>query len=246
MSSPILEVISLDATDARNAQAGGADRIELVSDMLRGGLTPSVETFVSVRAATDLPIRVMIRQQDGYAAGAVGVLRHAAKELRANGADEFVLGFLDDRGAVDVKSVAALLEVIDGCSWTFHRALDHATDRAAAWQAIEDLPGLDFVLTSGGPLGVGEGIDTLIAEAGLRSEPRILAGGVLREQHLSALLEGGVDAFHTGSAVRVDGRWDAPVDVIAVSRWTLAVSRGQDRASEHGPSAFRNDAGPAV
>lgn len=219
MSSPILEVISLDAADARNAQAGGADRIELVSDMLRGGLTPSVETFASVRAATDLPIRVMIRQQDGYAAGDLGVLRQAAKELRANGADEFVLGFLDDRGAVDVKSVEALLDVIGGCSWTFHRALDHATDRSAAWQAIDGLPGLDFVLTSGGPSGVAEGMHTLIADAGSRLYPRILAGGVLREHHVPALLEGGVDAFHTGSAVRIDGRWDAPIDVAAVSRW---------------------------
>ncbi|WP_327010218.1 hypothetical protein OHA72_25005 [Dactylosporangium sp. NBC_01737] len=33
MITPLLEVIALDAVDARHARDGGADRVELVSDM---------------------------------------------------------------------------------------------------------------------------------------------------------------------------------------------------------------------
>ena len=217
----ILEVIALDAADARAARAGGADRVELVADMRRQGLTPAVATFAAVRAAVGIPVRVMLRAHDGYALSEPGAIVEAATGLRAAGADEFVLGFLDARGAVDLVAVKAVLGAIEGCRWTFHRALDHAADRAAARRALAGLPGLDCVLTAGGPATVDEGLPTLTAEAG--SGLRVLAGGGLRHHHLAPLLRAGVDAFHTGSAVRPGGRWDAPVDADLVRAWRAAL-----------------------
>jgi copper homeostasis protein len=217
----ILEVIAVDATDARAARDGGADRVELVADMSRQGLTPSIATFAAVRKAVDLPVRVMLRAEDGYALSDPGALVAAASALRAAGADEFVLGFLDARGAVDLVAVKTLLGAIEGCRWTFHRALDHTVDRAAARQALTGLPGLDGVLTAGGPATVEEGLATLTAEAA--AEPRVLAGGGLRRHHLAPLLAAGVDAFHTGSAVRPEGRWDVPVDAALVEAWRAAL-----------------------
>ena len=66
----ILEVIALDAADARAARDGGADRIELVADMRRQGLTPAVATFAAVRAAVGIPVRVMLRAADDQHRGA--------------------------------------------------------------------------------------------------------------------------------------------------------------------------------
>ncbi|PRY25649.1 copper homeostasis protein [Pseudosporangium ferrugineum] len=212
----ILEVIALTPADAVAAREGGADRVELVTDMRRQGLTPAIATYAAVREA-GLPVRVMLRGQDGYALGDAEGLVRAAAALREAGADEFVLGFLDAAGAVDLAAVEAVLTVIEGCRWTFHRAIDHAADRAAAWAALSGLPGLDCVLTAGGPDGVGAGLATLVAEAGHR--PRVLAGGGLRPGHVAPLLDAGVDAFHTGSAVRPGGRWDAPVDAALVRAW---------------------------
>ena len=217
----ILEVIALDAADARAARDGGADRVELVADMSRQGLTPALETFAQVRQVAGLSVRVMLRSHDGYALSDAAALRDTAAALRDAGAEEFVLGFLDATGAVDVAAVEAVLAVIDGCRWTFHRALDHAADRAAAWKTLRDLPGLDFVLTGGCPAGVGAGLETLCAEAG--RHPRVLAGGGLRPHHVAPLRAAGVDAFHTGSAVRPDGRWDAPVDAALVRAWRELV-----------------------
>lgn len=221
MPESILEVIALDAADARAARAGGADRVELVADMRRQGLTPDVATFEAVREAVDIPVRVMLRSQDGYGLSDVDALLAAAAGLRAAGADEFVVGFLDAHGAVDLVALKAVLGVIEGCRWTFHRAIDHAADRAAARRAIDALPGLDFVLTAGGPASVAEGLPTLTAEAGL--PPRVLAGGGLRKHHLAPLLAAGVDAFHTGSAVRPAGRWDAPLAAELVRSWRAAL-----------------------
>jgi copper homeostasis protein len=218
---PILEVIAVTAADARAARAGGADRVELVADMRRDGLTPARATFEAVRAAVDIPVRVMLRNSDGYALSDADALRADATALRAAGADEFVLGFLDGAGAVDLTAVKAVLDVLDGCRWTFHRALDHAADRAAARRALAGLPGLDGVLTAGSPAGITEGLPTLVAEAG--ATPRTLAGGGLRRHHLAPLRAAGVGAFHTGSAVRPDGRWDAPVAAELVREWRAAL-----------------------
>ncbi|MFG2039699.1 copper homeostasis protein CutC [Dactylosporangium sp. NPDC048998] len=204
----LLEIIALDALDARNAAEGGADRVELVSDMAVGGLSPDPRTVAAVRAATSLPVRVMLRTTPGFGADAPA-LRRAARDLRSAGAAEFVLGFLDAAGGVDRAALDAVLPALDGAPWTFHRAIDHAADRAAAWRALDGRPGLDTVLTAGSPDGIGAGLDVLTAEA---RGGRILAGGGLREDHLERLAAAGVTAFHSGSAVRPGGDWSAPVD----------------------------------
>src|SRR5690349_11720173 len=94
----VLEVIALGAEDAVAARAGGADRLELVTDMASDGLTPPVAAFTAIRAAVDIPLRVMLRPADGFAAGGVEALVRAARELRAAGAEEFVFGFLGEDG----------------------------------------------------------------------------------------------------------------------------------------------------
>lgn len=218
----VLEVIALDAEDAVAAQAGGADRLELVTDMAADGLTPSCATFAAIRAAVDIPLRVMLRVADGFAAGDVGVLVRKARELRAEGADEFVLGFLDEDGHPDLVAVERIVAELDGCSWTFHRAIDRAADRDALRKSLADLPGLDTYLTAGSPAGVDDGIPTLVVEAARKGEPgyepQILVGGGLRLEHLPELLGAGIDAVHIGGAARPDG-WAGPVDVAAVREW---------------------------
>ncbi|HET6356370.1 copper homeostasis protein CutC, partial [Streptomyces sp.] len=202
----VLEVIALDAEDAVAAQFGGADRLELVSDMAADGLTPSRETFASIRAAVDIPLRVMLRLADGFEAGDADALVRAARGLRAEGADEFVLGFLDEDGMPDLVTVERLLAELDGCRWTFHRAIDRAADRDALRKQLADLPGLDTYLTAGSASGVDDGLPTLLAEAARRGEPgyepQILVGGGLRLDHVPVLRGAGVDAFHIGGAAR--------------------------------------------
>ncbi|MET9687337.1 copper homeostasis protein CutC [Streptomyces sp. NPDC006514] len=223
----LLEVIALDVEDAVAAQAGGADRLELVTDMAADGLTPPRETFAAIRAAVDVPLRVMLRKTDGFAAGDVSALARAARELRAEGAQEFVLGFLDADGAPDLAAVEAVVAELDGCRWTFHRAIDRAADRDQLRKALADLPGLDTYLTAGSAAGVEAGLPVLLAEAARGGEPgygaRILVGGGLTLAHLPVLRAGGIDAFHIGGAARPSG-WGGPVSAAAVADWRTALS----------------------
>ncbi|MEV4873942.1 copper homeostasis protein CutC [Streptomyces syringium] len=226
MSRPILEVIALDVEDAVAAQAGGADRLELVSDMAADGLTPALETFAAVRAAVDIPLRVMLRATDGFSAGgaaALDALCADARALAAEGADEFVLGFLTDDGRADLPAVARLAEAVGPrARWTFHRAIDRAADRDAVRKQLADQPGLDTYLTAGSPSGVDDGLATLVTEAARGDEPgyepRILVGGGLQLKHVPVLLDAGISAFHIGGAARPAG-WDAPVSAAAVGVW---------------------------
>ncbi|MFD3942992.1 copper homeostasis protein CutC [Streptomyces sp. NPDC058579] len=222
----VLEVIALDEEDAVAAQAGGADRLELVTDMAADGLTPSRTGFAAIRAAVDIPLRVMLRLTDGFAAGDIDALVARATELREAGADEFVLGFLTPDGDADLVAVERLITVLDGCRWTFHRAIDRTPDRDALRKQLADLPGLDTYLTAGSPTGVDDGLPVLLAEAARAGEPgyepQILVGGGLRLDHLPQLRTAGLSAFHIGGAARPNG-WTSPVSPEAVRVWREAL-----------------------
>ncbi|MCX5524871.1 copper homeostasis protein CutC [Streptomyces bobili] len=228
----VLEVIALDARDAVAAQAGGADRLEVVTDIAADGLTPPVPAFAAIRAAVDLDLRVMLRLSDGFAAGDAedtARLVRAAGELRAAGADQFVLGFLDADGGVDLATVERVVAELDGRPWTFHRAIDHTADRDALRKQCEGLPGLDTYLTAGSATGVDDGMAVLIAEAGRHGEQgyeqQLLVGGGLRLDHVPALRAAGIDAFHIGGAARPGG-WTGPVSAGAVGEWRRVLDGG--------------------
>ncbi|MFE0254621.1 copper homeostasis protein CutC [Streptomyces sp. NPDC059010] len=225
----VLEVIALGVEDAVAAQAGGADRLELVTDMAADGLTPSAGTVAAIRAAVDIDLRVMLRLAEGFAAGDLDRLARVVREMRDAGAEEFVLGFLDAGGGVDLEAVERVVGELVGCRWTFHRAIDRAADRDALRKQLDGMPGLDTYLTAGSGAGVDDGLPTLLTEAARSGEPgyeqRILVGGGLRLDHLPTLLAAGIDAFHIGGAARPEG-WDGPVSVAAVAEWRAVLDGG--------------------
>ncbi|MBY8851709.1 copper homeostasis protein CutC [Saccharothrix sp. MB29] len=221
MVQTMLEVIALHAADAEAAQAGGADRLELTVDMASDGLTPPVRVYREVAAATDLPVRVMLRDATGFAPGDPDRLRRDAAALREAGASEFVLGFLDGDGRVDADAVRAVLAEVEGCAWTFHRALDHSADPEAAWGVVTGL-GCDTVLAAGSPRGVADGLPVLERLAARQGDARLLVGGGLKAGQVAPLKAVGVTAFHVGGAVRPGG-WDAPLSADAVRTWANLV-----------------------
>lgn len=226
---PLLEVIALTADDARAAEDGGADRLEVVADMAADGLTPDPDVVEAVRKATTLPLRVMLRARAGFRTTAFELdrLRRAAAGLADAGADGFVFGFLDSSGHIDTAATGKLAADTAPLPWTFHRAVDHAADPGRAWDAVRDLGGrLDTVLTAGSPRGVDAGVDVLVRRAagGAGQAGMIMAGGGLRRKHVAVLAAAGVTAFHVGTAVRPDGAWDAPVDPALVREWCSLVS----------------------
>jgi copper homeostasis protein len=234
MPNGLLEVIALDAEDARRAVDGGAHRIELVSGMEFAGFCPALETVEAVRAAVDVPVRVMLRLREDFTIGGGAgraAISASARRLREAGAEEFVLGWLDQNGAVDLPSVEQALESLGGCPFTFHKAIDQAADRDAVYAAVRKLPGVDTVLSSGGPFPASQGAEVLAAEAareaarGTDDGLRILVGGGLKAADLPVLQALGLTDFHVGSAVRSGADWAGQVDPELVAQWREAVDR---------------------
>ena len=63
--SYLLEVCADSVRSAIAAQEGGADRVELCSGLVIGGLSPSPAMFREVKRNTDLKIRVLLRPRFG-------------------------------------------------------------------------------------------------------------------------------------------------------------------------------------
>lgn len=222
----MLEVIALTAADARAAAAGGAGRLEVVSDMAADGLTPTIRTVAAIRAAVDLPLRVMLRDRADFTTdpARLAALSGQTAVLREAGADAFVFGYLDSAGDLDVVALRQLADTA-GRPWTLHRAFDRARDPAAAYAQARDLPGLDRILTSGGVPGLAAGPQDLVTRAGWQAAgTRFVAGGGLRAAHIPPLRSAGITEFHVGSRVRPGGSFAAPVDAALVADFAALVA----------------------
>lgn len=224
--SGLLEVVALHAADAQRAEAGGADRIELVGSMDDGGMSPPVDLVREVRRATSLQLRVMVRLREGFSTdgGEVVRLKGLIGTYRDLGADGMVLGFLNGHSEVDREVLGALLDEGDW-PFTFHRAIDAALDTDKAWRALLELPRLDQVLTAGSARGVEEGLDDLIRRA--KADPRVarlmMAGGALHPDHVPWLVRAGVRAFHVGTPVRISNSYRYSIDDKLVGSWRSLI-----------------------
>lgn len=227
----MLEVVAQTEADAEAAEAGGADRIEVVADVRAGGLSPDPRTVAGMRRVTSLPMRVILRAKTGFRTTAPELdrLLRAACEHAEAGADGFVFGFLAAAGAVDTEAAVKLAEAVAPLPWTFHRAVDNAASPDAAWLAIAGLPGVDAVLSAGSARGVEAGMEALLRRAASHAA-LMLVGGGLRRKHVAVLAAAGVDAFHVGAAVRRrDASGTRAVDPGLVADWRSLVDASPRR-----------------
>jgi len=106
----MIEIIAATPEDARRIEACGADRIELVSALSEGGLTPSYAIIeITVKSVT-IPVNVMIRPHSKsfvYTREEIEIMKediHVAKELGANGV---VIGALDEKRKIHEAFIEA-------------------------------------------------------------------------------------------------------------------------------------------
>ncbi|KVD21510.1 copper homeostasis protein CutC [Burkholderia ubonensis] len=223
-SSVLLEVIATTVGDAKVAARAGADRLELVTAIGEGGLTPSVGLIEAVVAAVPIPVNVIVRPHSRsfvYDADDLRVIERDVRAAVAAGANGVVFGALDARGAIDLDALARIAGAADGRALTFHRAFDVARDLNAAFDALLRVPAVTSVLTSGGHPSVLDAAAT-IARMVRRAEGSsctVLAGSGLTADAVGDFVRTtGVRAVHFGSGVRPRGEVLAPVDERLVAK----------------------------
>jgi copper homeostasis protein len=203
---PLLEVIACSVTDAIEAEKGGADRLEVVRDLKRGGLTPSYELVAEIRRTVDLPIRVMLRANESHELNGedeIESLCLAAERFASLGVDGFVLGFLKD-GEVDVELTQRVLARTPHIRATFHHAFEATRDNLIALSAIKQLPQVDRVLSHGGKDDLRSRVQRLDQyERAATPELKIIAGGDVDSEAISKIgHETRIREFHVGRAAR--------------------------------------------
>ncbi len=239
-ATAFLEVVVQHPRDVPGADEGGADRLFVVADVELGGRSPEPATVSAVCRETEVPVRVMLRLNDGLSTtgGELSRLVGLAEDFLSVGAEGFAFGFLTADLEIDREVCAHLADRLPVAPWTFHRAVDSALSTDRAWRRLVGLPGLDAVLSAGSPRGVDAGCDELVDRAKADAEVArlMMVGGGLRGEHVPWLARAGVRQYHVGSTVRPGGSWTKSfVDPAHVRSWRMLL----DDAVEHADAAAR-------
>ncbi|HSE07549.1 MAG TPA: copper homeostasis protein CutC [Nocardioidaceae bacterium] len=231
----LLEVSVVHPRDVAGADEGGADRLFVVAEVGSGGFSPEPATVSSVCKETEVPVRVMLRLNDGLSTtgGELSRLVGLGEDYLSMGAEGLSFGFLTDDLEIDVEVCSHLADRLPGVPWTFHRAIDSALSTDRAWRRVAGLPGLDAVLSAGSVRGLDSGCDELIDRAA--TDPSVarllMAGGGLRGEHVPWLTRAGVRRFQVGSAVRPGASWSKSyVDAAHVRSWRMLLDDAVARA----------------
>lgn len=228
-----LEICVDSLASARAAIAGGADRLELCSALLAGGLTPYVELLRQIRAESDIAVRCLMRPRPGdflYTPEELAMMARQIRQLKQAGADGFVIGCLTPEGDLDRKAMEPLLEACAGTGVTLHRCIDVSRDIRKTYLDAKAL-GIDTVLTSGGGSSCEVGRETIGMLLSLRDGldgPEVLVGAGVHAQLISRFRQAlpQVSAFHMSGKKEVESamafrRTGVPMGLPGLDEWHI-------------------------
>ena len=229
----LLEICVDSLASARAAIRGGADRLELCSALLAGGLTPYRALLQQIRAESDIPVRCLMRPRPGdflYTPEELEMMRLQISQLKDAGADGFVIGCLTADGVLDMDAMEPLVEACGGCGITLHRCIDVSRDPLETYRLAGSL-GIDTVLTSGAAASCRAGAETIARLLALRDAengPEVLIGaGVNADmiRHFRKILPG-ARAFHASCKTELESamrfrREGVPMGLPGLDEWHI-------------------------
>jgi copper homeostasis protein len=201
-----LEVIATSLSEAIEAHAGGADRLELVRSLDQDGLSPDLDLVGQILAAVPLPVRVMVRENASMSISGdreLALLQAQAAAFSELPIDGLVLGWVTSDGEIDVASIRTVLAGLT-CRVTFHRAIEHVADPLRAIRILTQFPQIDRLLSSGGP-GTWPERKARLLDLQKMAAPEIqilLAVGIAPDALTEAFKDASFSEVHVGRAVR--------------------------------------------
>lgn len=215
----MLEIIAQSIEDALAIQAGGADRIELVSRLDLGGLTPSLKCLEAVVKQVVIPVNVMVRLSDDsfvLTDQEVDEMCGMIKRIRVLGANGIVIGPITSEGNIHFDHLEKLVSYAEGMEITFHRAFENILKPL---QAVTDLKAkglVNNILTNGGGKSPLDNFAYLGELAQKMTPIRLLIGGGIDLESFETIIRQFPDSdFHIGTGVR---RLKSPYEAVEASK----------------------------
>ncbi len=201
----ILEIIAFNFQSALQAQAAGADRLELCADSKQGGTTPSFGFIQKCAEAISIPCYPMIRPRGGdfvYDEHEKDIMITDILMCKEIGCKGIVTGALLGDGNIDGDFLDEVKEVAGSMEITFHRAFDRCADAHRALQILMN-KGVKRLLTSGQQNTAIEGLE-LITQLIKAADNRIIImpGSAVRPTSLPKLLQTGAVEFHSSALAK--------------------------------------------
>ncbi len=208
--SNLLEVCAGDIESVIAAANGGADRVELCSALVEGGVTPSIGFIKQALKVKGIEVHVLIRPRGGdflYTQQEADMMVDDVIACREAGVHGVVIGALTADGHIDTELCSRLVKAADGINVTFHRAFDLCADPVEALEQIIAL-GCNRLLTSGQAASAEAGVE-MLANLVKQADGRltILAGGGVSAANAAAILAGsGTNEIHASGRSTVGSK----------------------------------------
>ncbi|MFP3156104.1 copper homeostasis protein CutC [Lachnospiraceae bacterium ZAX-1] len=151
MKDYLLEVCVDSVESALEAQKGGANRLEVCSNLIIGGTTPGLSLVREIKKRVDLTSHVLIRPRFGdfyYTDYEFDIMKEDIKMFRELGVEGVVIGILNKDGNLDMPRMEQLIQEADPMSITLHRAFDVCKNPLFTLERAKNL-GIQTILTSG-------------------------------------------------------------------------------------------------
>ena len=198
----IIEVCANGLESALRAEAAGAHRIELCSELSVGGLTPSEGCIKAVLEVVKIPVHVLVRPRSGpftYNGVEWKQMEAELDSVLSAGVQGVVWGALTSDFAVDTKALEQVLKRLEESNtrpyFTFHRAIDWVQDRNKSLKELTHYP-IDCVLSSGGAVSAEQALTTLINDQSVLDGIDLMPGGGVHAGNVSLFKAAGFRAVH--------------------------------------------------
>lgn len=209
MKNYVLECCADSVQSAVNAEKGGANRIELCSALVIGGLSPSVCLFDEVMKNCSIKVNVLLRPRFGdfcYDDFETEIIKNEIKLFRERGANGVVIGVLKPDGTLDMEKMKLLMEEAKGMEVTLHRAFDVARDPFETLEQAKVL-GINTILTSGQKNTASEGAELLRELVEKSGDVDILVGSGVSAQVIESLYSATkATSYHMSGKVTLESR----------------------------------------
>ncbi|OAT86037.1 copper homeostasis protein [Bacillus sp. MKU004] len=201
-----IEFIATTLEDALLIEQSGADRIELVSALTEGGLTPSHSLIEAVVNSVSIPVNVMVRphsQSFCYSYDDFLIMKNDIHIIRSLGANGVVLGVLNEEYEVNQHMLEELLTECSGLEVTFHRAIDSTNNPVEAAKTLAQYKEITTILTSGGNGEFSSRLQTIQEMKTVSEHISILVGSGLNASNICSVHSAvNTGYYHFGTAVR--------------------------------------------